>query len=162
MTYTASRAEISTCKQYRYVLWRSWGGGEGTAVFIGLNPSTADEQTDDPTLRRCVSLARSWGMSGIVMVNLFAYRSTDPAKLKIVSNPVGPENNRHILNCCHTANQIIAAWGNRGKLSGRDREVVRLLKSRHLPLFCLGTTKLGQPRHPLYVRRDVDLLPYQG
>jgi len=118
-------------------------------MFIGLNPSTADEIQDDPTVRRCIGFAKRWGFGGLCMTNIFACRATDPIVMLAVPAPVGPENDKYLLECAQSAGLVVAAWGNDGTHLERDKQVLYLLK--HQTLFCLGETKLGQPRHPLYV-----------
>lgn len=130
-----------------------WGGVESRMVmFIGLNPSTADETKDDPTIRRCVGFAKRWGYEGIWMTNLFAYRATDPAVMKAVTDPVGPENNQRLQHYYSRSSLVIAAWGAHGNHIGRARQVMRMLHGMH----CLGRTKDGHPRHPLYVKGNVE------
>jgi hypothetical protein len=121
-------------------------------MVVGLNPSTADECTDDPTVRRCLGFARRWGFGHLVLANLFALRTTDPAGLREATDPVGPENDVHLSACAGEADVILAAWGAGGALCGRDDAVCHLLRDREL--LCLGRTLAGQPRHPLYVGGD--------
>lgn len=117
-------------------------------MFIGLNPSTADETKDDPTVRRCIGFAKRWGYGGIYMLNLFAFRSTDPKKLLEVPNPYGPENSQFLRMYAESAGVIVAAWGAFPLARERGRFVEGIVTH---PLYCLGTTKSGAPRHPLYV-----------
>lgn len=142
---------------YRYTLWREWHPHLPRLVFVLLNPSTADGSTDDPTLCRCVGFARDWGYGSVELVNLFAYRSVDPATLRRVADPVGPLNDAYIQQAASRAEQIVLAWGALGGLNGRAQEVTRLLNRQ---LFCLGYTTEGLPRHPLYLRRDTRPRPY--
>lgn len=137
---------------YRYNLWRLWDD-RPHAVFIMLNPSTADASEDDPTIRRCMGFARSWGYGGICVVNLFAYRSTDPRALASVPDPVGPRNDQQIDATLGGADLVVAAWGAHGTLGARSA-TVRALVEKHRPLYHLGLTKNGSPRHPLYLRSD--------
>ena len=125
-------------------------------MFIGLNPSTADETVDDPTIRRCIGFADDRGYGRLAVANLFAYRATRPAVLKRTSRPIGVANNRWLLRLAAESNLCVAAWGNGGRHLGRDAEVVALLRG----LQCLGVTASGAPRHPLYVRRDTKLRLY--
>jgi hypothetical protein len=144
-----SRSTIfSACRKYRYVLWREWDmTNPSYAMFVGLNPSTADENADDPTIRKCVGFAKRWGYGALCMTNLFAFRSTDPLKMQANPLPIGDDNDRWLQVCAMEAGVIIAAWGIRGPFMNRDREVIKLL-----PRFsCLKTTKDGHPSHPLYV-----------
>lgn len=143
-------AEFSACGTYRYWLSRIVDDrGDGRIVFCMLNPSTADAEKNDPTVRRCIDFAGRWGARELVVVNLFAYRSTDPYKLRLTHDPVGPENNAAILRACDGARKIVAAWGTHGSYLSRDRQVVQLLDGHSI--FCLGVTKDRDPRHPLYV-----------
>ncbi len=144
---------------YRYTLWRGWSDAPRLA-FVLLNPSTADGLYNDPTIRRCMRLAQGWGFGSVEVVNLFAYRSPHPKMLTQVPDPVGPENDRYLLAAVKQAEQVIVAWGNWGCLFERDRAVLRLLAGRS-PLFCLGNNRSGQPRHPLYVRREVAIVPFE-
>lgn len=151
--FLATAADIDASSRYRYSLERLWAPEQGVAVWILLNPSTADAEQDDPTIRRCCGFARTWGLGGIVVVNLFAYRATDCRVLAGLSSAVaiGPDNDRAILAACRRrdARLLVAGWGLRGDLYWRDRRVRTLLRGR--PLLCLGRTAGGAPRHPLYV-----------
>lgn len=145
-------AIMSPCGRYRYRLWRVWRRGP-RVLFIGLNPSTADAERDDPTVRRCIGLAKAWGFSGMELANLFAYRATDPRVLAQADDPVGPDNDRWLAWLAKRTACRVACWGNHGWLHDRAAEVVvRLPKLR-----CLGVTKLGHPRHPLYLPANVSL-----
>lgn len=149
-------ATLSVCRRYRYTLTRLWDQGRPLIVFVGLNPSTADGRRDDPTVRRCVGFARDWGYGALVLVNLFALRSTDPARLRRARDPIGPENDDWISRLVQAATMIVAAWGAHGDLRGRDRRVLELLPT----VFCLGRTRDGHPRHPLYLARETELEPF--
>lgn len=143
-------AVLSPCGQYRYCLSRSWLLGEGTVLFIMLNPSTADAETDDPTIRRCIGFARRWGYRQLLVGNLFAWRATNPRELRRVSDPVGPENDHHLVEMSVGADAVIAAWGAHGVYRNRSQHVLGLLRNPE----SLGLTKQGHPRHPLYLRAD--------
>lgn len=147
---------------YRYSLERHWDEDGSRLVIIMLNPSQADHCNDDPTIRRCSSLARTWGFSHVEVVNLFAYRTPYPQQLLQVSNPVGPENDDYLTRACQKAEHVLLAWGNHGSLLGRDRFVLNLLKPFQLKFCHLGLNITGCPRHPLYVRRDAQLLPWSN
>jgi hypothetical protein len=140
-------AEFSTCGRYRYSLTRIWNPNRPHVVFIGLNPSTADGTTDDPTIRRCLQFARDWRFGGLIVVNVFAYRSTDPRSLRCVEDPVGPRNDAMICEYCQSAGRVVLAWGTYGRLHGRDEQVLPFVQRP----FCLGVTQGGSPRHPLYL-----------
>lgn len=146
-------ADVSDCGTYRYRLWRSWGVGP-RAVWCMLNPSTADALDDDPTIRRCVDFAKVWGFYGIEVVNLFAYRATDPRELARVSNPIGPRN-FDALDLITRARSVVCAWGDGVLRLPRERYAAQIetLREEAAELVCLGTTSRGQPRHPLYLGR---------
>lgn len=144
-------AEFSPDRLHRYTLTRTWDGGVGTAAWIGLNPSTADESQLDPTLRRVRNFSRAWGYRSFVMLNLFAYRATRPVDMLKVEDPVGPMNDVFIENVCSGAGIIVCAWGAHGGHLHRDREVWAILQRLPYRSYCLGVTKDGHPRHPLYV-----------
>jgi len=149
--YARSNATLSRCGQYRYDLVRIWDKSAPLACFIMLNPSTADASRDDPTIRRCVRFAASWGCGGMVAVNLFALRATSPGALYGHRLPVGPRNDAAILRWASAANvrHVVCAWGAHGSLRGRGDAVAALLG--HLKLEVLGLTRGGAPRHPLYL-----------
>ena len=149
-------ATFSDCRKYRYGLSRTWNGKKKTILFIGLNPSTADEKIDDPTIRRCINYAQNWGYGSLLMVNLFAYRATMPTELKNVKNPIGNDNDLHIIELSKKADIAVAAWGNEGTLLNRDKEVKKILPN----LMCLKINKSGQPSHPLYQKKDLKLIKY--
>jgi hypothetical protein len=149
-------ATFSDCRKYRYALSRTWNGKKKTILFIGLNPSTADEKIDDPTIRRCIHYAQNWGYASLLMVNLFAYRATMPSELKNVKNPIGNDNDLHILELSKKADLAVAAWGNNGTLLNRDKEIKKILPN----LMCLKINKSGQPAHPLYQKKDLKLIKY--
>lgn len=149
-----SGADISECGLYRYRLWRRWKRGD-SVLWIMLNPSTADAEQDDPTIRRCISFAESWGCGGIEVVNLFALRATDPKELKAAEDPIGPQNDDILLSRAEAKHRyVIAAWGAHGKLFEREKQVVELLAG--MDLYCLGLTKAGYPRHPLYLPKKAE------
>lgn len=142
---------------YRYWLTRTWNP-QGPAVnFIMLNPSTADQFRLDATVTRCLHFAIRWGFGTLVVTNLFAWRSTDPSALHRVPDPVGPENNRFLLQGAEKSSLQVAAWGLHGSLQQRDQAVMQLLRS--YPLTVLGVTKHGYPRHPLYLRSEATPQP---
>ena len=126
--------------------------------FVMLNPSRADAWLDDPTIRRCLGLAKQWNYGGMAVANLFAYRTSKPKDLRQVADPVGPENNRYLLHLGQGCDRLILAWGNAGTLQDRGRTVTQLL-GRQRPLWCLGLTQAGQPCHPLYLPRTVQPVP---
>jgi hypothetical protein len=141
---------------YRYMLWREWDVKLPTCTFIGLNPSTADETIDDPTIRRCIGFAREWGYGRMQMLNLFAYRATDPLVMRLADDPIGPDNDRWLVEATRVSGLTVAAWGMHGVYRGRQQQVAELLRANRAgrvgAVQCLGTTKSGCPRHPLYLR----------
>lgn len=150
-------ATISKCGKYRYALTRYWGGGP-MACFIMLNPSTADASVDDPTIRRCIGFAKREGCGSLVVVNLYALRSTDPTALANHPHPTGPEWRGHLdAAIAHTDGPIIAAWGAHPGTSRQATTVLDVLTDAGRAAFCLGKTKDGSPRHPLYVKGDAPL-----
>ncbi|MBL6813290.1 MAG: DUF1643 domain-containing protein [Luminiphilus sp.] len=151
------RAGFSRCGRYRYWLRREWDDTLPQCAFIGLNPSTADAETDDPTLRRCIGFARRWGYGSLLLVNLFGLRATDPATLSKVSDPVGPGTNRWLRRAGTESQLVVAAWGNGGQLFERAKNVAHLIEHAQ----CLGLTVQGMPRHPLYCPKHARLIPYQ-
>jgi len=150
-------AKFDRSGAYRYELWREWDPSRGRVHFVMLNPSTADAASDDPTIRRCIGFARTWGFGGIVVTNLFALRSTDPSRLSVHPDPVGPENDDYIARAADSARMNVVAWGNLGSLRARSTRAYRLLGGR---TNCLGVTNSGQPRHPLYVNGATRYEPY--
>lgn len=151
-------AEISNCGQYRWWLRRSWPGGDGRCIcFLMLNPSTADADFDDPTIRRCIRFAAGWGYSILSVRNLFSFRATDPRELKKADDPIGGVRGNAEIERAALAQTVVCAWGADAP-PARVQEVKALL--RNAQLYCLGTTKNGQPRHPLYVPGKTKLIPY--
>tara|TARA_B100000315_G_scaffold108623_1_gene99672 strand:- start:107 stop:583 length:477 start_codon:yes stop_codon:yes gene_type:complete len=149
-------ATFSKCRKYRYALSRAWNDKKKTVLFIGLNPSTADEKIDDPTIRRCIDYAQNWGYGRLLVANLFAYRATKPAELKNVKNPVGDDNDQHLIELSKKVDLTVVAWGNEGSLFDRDKQVVKLIPN----LMCLKINKYGQPAHPLYQKKDIELIRF--
>lgn len=150
-------AVISNCGKYRYHLHRQIGLGRGSCCFVMLNPSTADATEDDPTIRRCIGFAKALGCDSLEVVNLFAYRSTDPAVLSAMSRDaaVGPENDHHITKATALASYVLCAWGNHGSLFGRNNEVLRLIRGKGAkPMALKINSKSGHPAHPLYLKAD--------
>jgi hypothetical protein len=151
-----SSAIFSSCRKYRYALTRTWVSRGRKVMFIGLNPSTADESSNDPTVRRCIGFAQRWGFQGMVLTNLFGYRSTDPSKLARLTDPVGAENDFWIEESRRTVDLVVVAWGARGSLHERDTAVLANLTNAS----CLGRTLSGAPKHPLYLPWEASLVPY--
>jgi hypothetical protein len=144
-------AVVSPDGRYRYLLTRRVGPGRKTATFIMLNPSTADATVDDPTIRKCIGFSRRWRCGMLEVVNLFAFRATDPRHLKVATDPVGPANLYWILRTIAGAHgTVVCAWGVHGAHQDQDAEVLRWLRGRAIRLVALGLTRNGHPRHPLY------------
>lgn len=158
--------KIAIQSRYRYVLCRSWYGSPLRCTWIMLNPSTADDVMDDPTIRRCMAFSRSWGYGKMLVVNLFALRATDPKALREDSDPVGPKNDATIADAVLESTAVICAWGSHVYAARRASAVLEALRhtkgSAAAKPLCLGTTKDGSPRHPLYVKTDTPLVPYVG
>ena len=158
--FAKSTAAFSDCGRYRYLLERRWTDGP-LCVFVGLNPSTATADFDDATVRKCAALAKSWGFSGMTMANLFAVRCRYPQILSTHRDPIGPENDRFLLPAIDQAHTVVAMWGNHGLTSyrqsaRRDQYVLSLRDD----LQCIGITKHGAPRHPLYVASSSSLMNF--
>lgn len=148
-------ADFSSCRVWRYTLWRRWEEPEydSRVMFIGLNPSTADEVENDPTVRRCINFAKDWGYGGMFMMNAYGFRATDPKVMKAAADPVGPGNNEALASIANEADLIVAAWGNHCTAE-RASEICELINA---PIMCLGQTASGMPKHPLYLRKDTPL-----
>jgi hypothetical protein len=157
-------AIISSCGLYRYELRREWDDALPPYVSGMLNPSIADHEIDDPTVTRNCLRAKALGCGSLVVWNLGAGRATSPKKWKSMSDPIGPENDSHIgriLTECRERNGIaVVGWGAHGSFRNRDRVVLQIAAEAHLVLHCLGTTKNGQPRHPLYIARGQLLIEW--
>lgn len=149
-------ATISECGTYRYRLGRVWDECLPTVVFVMLNPSTADADLDDPTIRRCCGFAKAWGYGGIEVVNLFGLRATNPDELRRHPDPIGHLGTPAIGDAVIGAPLVVAAWGTHGALYGRGAKVRRLIGEWGGTLHHLGLTKDGHPRHPLYLRGDTE------
>lgn len=148
----SATASFSECKLYRYTLTRRWREG-ALLAFIGLNPSTADESVDDPTIRRCQGFAHEFGYAGIVMLNLFGIRATDPRVMLRHAEPIGLGNDEALLHWRYNCPVMVACWGDHGQHRFRAKRVADMLA----PLHCLGETLRGAPRHPLYLKKTASL-----
>lgn len=160
--YLDSRVVLSPCSTYRYQLHRRWASEGGAVLWLMLNPSTADAVRNDPTVERCERRARAWGFGGLWVGNVFAYRSTDPAALYCTPDPVGEDNDRHLVFMARQARMVVCAWGQHGKFRDRAATVVRLLRANGVPLHSLKLTGSGQPSHPLYLPYDLQPQPWDG
>lgn len=157
-------AVISACGRYRYLLTRQVGPGSRTATFIMLNPSTADATINDNTIRRCIDFARRWGCGRLAVLNLFAVRATDPADMKRAADPVGPENRGWFDRTLSVpdAGPVICAWGVHGEHRGQDLTVLGWLAGYGIEALALGVTRDGHPKHPLYLPKSAEPLPFTG
>ncbi|MEY1557712.1 DUF1643 domain-containing protein [Yoonia sp. R2331] len=145
-----STALYSDCETYRYTLTRTWGDGP-KLLYVMLNPSKATETANDPTIERCERRARALGYGAFCATNIFGLRETDPHKMRKHTAPDGPDNDAALRDGAAWADDILAAWGVHGAHRGRGPQVAQLLRDTGTPLYHLGLTKDGHPRHPLYV-----------
>ena len=149
---------IDDTEAYRYKLSRIWNSDKPMVMFIMLNPSTADADVDDPTIRRCIGFARSWGYGGLWVGNLFALRSSHPGDLLLADDPVGSQNNAALKSMADRSDQVVVAWGSfAAKFPAQEAQVREMFRLR---LYCLATTKDGHPRHPLYLKGDLTPIVY--
>lgn len=163
---------FSEDRVYRYQLWREfageflWEGGnkmkDGFVLFIGLNPSTADETKDDPTIRRCIAFAKVWGYGALCMANLFAFRATKPKDMMAADDPIGSQNDQILINTAKEAGLVICAWGNGGNFIGRGILVCDMLRDEGIQTHHLGLNSDWTPKHPLYLRKDTQPEPYRN
>jgi len=161
MTHIESGATIDDTGTYRYALWRTWDAVKPRMLWIMLNPSTADGKSDDPTIRRCVGFAHAWGYGGIDVANLYALRATDPRDLRQAQvDPVGPDNDTFIKAAAMQSAEVVCGWGAHSIAAPRVRRVCGLLDDAWMIPQCLGVTKEGHPRHPLYVPAVTLLEPF--
>ena len=147
-------AIFSGCRHYRHLLWRSWQPELGCVTFIGLNPSTADADHDDPTIRRCKQFVADWGFGAMIMVNLFDIRATQPQVMRRRARPISRCNDATVLNAAEHAGLIVAAWGAHGHHRNRSQVMRSLLEAHNLQAHCFSLGKSGEPVHPLYQRRE--------
>ncbi|RKZ99492.1 MAG: hypothetical protein DRQ47_10965 [Gammaproteobacteria bacterium] len=150
-------AIFSGCRKFRYSLLRDWGQDpDPWLLFIGLNPSTADERKDDPTLKRMMNFAASWGFNRIQVTNLFAYRATKPAEMLKAGDPVGPLNDMILMKAAKTSRLIVACWGPNGRHLNRDNEIIKRIPGLHY----IKLTKAGFPGHSLYLPGKLKPIPW--
>ena len=158
----SSSALYSDCGSYRYDLWRVWDASGPRAAFVMLNPSTATELRNDPTVERCERRARGLGFGAFRVSNIFAFRATDPREMRAHPEPVGrPENDRAILEAAAWADVVVCAWGTHGAHLGRGPEVERMLRGAGHALLALGVSKGGHPKHPLYIPYSAVPVPWE-
>ena len=153
-------AIFSPCGKYRYSLLREWDDTLPRVVFLMLNPSTADAEKNDPTVARCVKFAKAWRYGSLEVLNLFAYRSTDPKALYDADDPIGPENNEHMARVLSSDAFVVCAWGEHGSFGGRYRGVIEMARRAGKPLHCLCRNQSGHPKHPLYCKGDLQPMAY--
>lgn len=153
-------ANISPCGTYRYMLRRTWDHAKPRALFVMLNPSTADAEIDDATIRSCIRLSKSLGYGSFEVVNLFALRATDPTELQRADDPVGPDNDHVIAAAIGRCDLAICAWGAHPMAANRASHVRSLLRSYRPAVFCFGKTKAGAPKHPLYIKGGTQLATF--
>lgn len=158
----ATGAVYSPCKTYRYTLKRTWAASKPVCCFCALNPSTATEFELDPTCTRMRDYAEQWGFGTLYVVNAFALRQTDPKLMMQHPEPVGPENDMHILKTAASADLLVVAWGNDGAHLGRSEHLTKLLTHAGIPMHALHITGTGEPGHPLYLKRSLTPQPYRG
>lgn len=147
----ASTAVYSDCERYRYTLTREWDGAGRKVAFVMLNPSTATEVQNDPTVERCERRARALGFGAFRVCNIFAWRDTDPFQMKKAAEPIGAANDAAIVEACQWADTVVAAWGTHGAHLQRGPQVETLMRTVGKPLYHLGLSKAGHPKHPLYI-----------
>lgn len=153
-------AVLSEDGKYRYLLRRTWDARLPRALFVMLNPSTADAAVDDATIRSCIRLCRSWNYGSFEVVNLFAWRATDPNELRKVPDPIGLANDRSISAAAGRCDVLICAWGAHQIAAQRGAAVWHLIRQHRPAVFCLGVTKDGSPKHPLYIKSGTPLVNF--
>ncbi|MCY4180620.1 MAG: DUF1643 domain-containing protein [Litoreibacter sp.] len=147
----ASTAIYSDCENYRYALTRIWDDAGGKIAFVMLNPSTATEVQNDPTVERCGRRAWALRFGAFRVSNILAWRGTETFKMRKAAEPVGPGNDAAISDACLWADKIVAAWGTHGAHLNRGVQVEALMRATEKPLYHLGLSKAGHPKHPLYI-----------
>jgi len=150
-------ADFSACRKYRYTLWRNWSDGGRYVNFICLNPSTADETNDDPTMRKCIKFAKAWGYDAMCATNIFAYRATDPKEMKRQAEPIGESNDYYIHNIAHNAALVVAAWSQHGTHLERSKQVREILTGLDVHMLKMGSK---EPWHPLYLKDSTVPVPF--
>jgi hypothetical protein len=165
-TFMPNECVFSGDRRHRYTLIHRWddlltpSAGDGIA-WICLNPSTADEQQLDPTLRRIQGFSEAWGYTHFVMLNLFAWRATDPADMKAAADPVGPDNDAAIVRAAGEAAIVVCAWGNHGAHLERSSAVTEILRKKKIKLHALRVNAGGEPAHPLYLPGNLRPMPWR-
>lgn len=157
---TLKTAYISEDGVYRYTLTRTWDAHLASVLWVMLNPSTADASIDDPTIRRVLGFSTAWGFGSATVVNAFALRSTDPTALMVHADPIGPENDSVLRTEAERHDFAVCAWGSHGSLRNRHETVLGILREQKCLPMCLGTTKAGMPKHPLYLAAKTPLIAH--
>ena len=152
-------AILSSCKKHRLQLWREWDSNLPKVLFIMLNPSTADDQQDDPTLRRCIDFAKQWGFGGLYIGNLYSFRAADPKTLLKVSKFSHRDNYKHLVTMANQCQLVVCAWGNYPviKKLGIPKNIFKYLEQN---LHCLALSKKSMPMHPLYLKKSLTPIPF--
>lgn len=158
----ASVALYSDCERYRYSLTRVWDEAALRLTYVMLNPSTATEVQNDPTIERCERRARALGYGGIKITNIFAWRDTDPKNLKRAKHPIGPDNDAIVAAAADWGDLTLCGWGAHGSHHERGAEIATHLRATGQPLATLGTSKAGHPRHPLYISYQTQPISWDG
>jgi hypothetical protein len=154
---------FSPCRKFRYTLFRTWrdliDSREGFVNWLLLNPSTATDSIDDPTIRRCMGFTKAWGRTEMCVTNIFAFRATDPKDMLRHPNPVGDDNDGIIFDIARKADLVVCAWGTHGTHLGRNAQVLNLLHKARVKPHCLRLTDSGHPQHPLYLPAHLKPIP---
>lgn len=155
--YLENDAVLSDCGQYRYLLRRTWDRAKPRALLVMLNPSTADAKQDDATIRSCVRLLSGQGYGSMEVVNVFAWRATNPDELAKAEDPLGPQNERVIAAAVGRCDVVVCAWGAHPFAMSKTSFLRSFLRSRKPAIYCFGKTKAGAPKHPLYIKSGTTL-----
>ena len=160
IVYLENDAVISECGKYRYLLRRAWDQEKPRALLVMLNPSTADAALDDATIRSCVRLLSGQGYGSMEVVNVYAYRATDPSELAKQPDPFGPRNAATVAAAVARCDVVICAWGAYPPARDHARRILNEVRARRLAVYCFGKTKAGAPKHPLYIKSGTSLQTY--
>ena len=159
---SVSGAEFSHCRRWRYLLWRRWEPKRPVINFLMLNPSTADEAKLDPTCARARGYAERWGYGALIVTNIFAFRNTNPGRMKAAKDPVGPGNDAAIVRAAKESAIVVCAWGNHGRFVGRSTEIHNRLNTKNIRLHALRVNANGEPAHPLYLPGTLKPISWEG
>lgn len=150
-------ARLSDCGRYRYLLRRTWDRGKPRVLIVMLNPSTADAEVDDATIRSCIRLCKELGYGSFEVVNLFGLRATDPKELLTAEDPIGPENEHVVIAAIMRCDVVVCAWGAHPMAARKSGFLLGQIRARKAAAYCFGTTKAGAPKHPLYIKSGTPL-----